>query len=116
MGIYKIQRLQILKFLLSDETFVYIRRSDKVNGNRFYIDQVTAEFLMNVFELESAPKYLKSESTGTIVNIDPSYLEPDEFYVVKGPGPDIITRMRKIRNQGNYRIYYLLTFLTASLV
>ena len=75
-----------------------------VNGNTFYISQVTAEFLMEVLELENAPKYLKSESTGLIVKIDPSFLKPNEFYVVKGPGPEIISRMRKIRNRGKDRI------------
>ena len=71
-----------------------------MNGNTFYISQVTAEFLKKVFKLEIAPEYLKSDSTGLIVKIDPSFLKPNEFYVVEGPGAEIISRMRKIRNRG----------------
>ena len=75
-----------------------------VNGNTFYISQVTAEFLMDVLDLEEAPKYLKSESTGLIVKIDPSFLKPNEFYVVKGPGQETISRTRKLRNRGKHHI------------
>ena len=76
-----------------------------MNGNEFYIVQVTAKFLQEVFELESAPEYLKLDRTGRIVKIDPSYLIPNEFYVVKGPGLEIISRMREIRNSSKYHIY-----------
>ena len=62
---------------------------------------MTPDFLMDVFNLESIPKFLKSEKTELTVKINPSNLDPNDFYTVRGPGLDVAKRKIKDRNR-NY--------------
>lgn len=54
---------------------------------------------MDVFNLESIPKFLKSEKTELTVKMNPSNLDPNDFYTVKGPGLDVVKRKIKDRNR-----------------
>ena len=78
---------------------IHIRRSDKKNEEVFYVADVTPDFLMGVFELESPPKFLKSQSTGIKMKINRSNIAVNDTYTVEGPGPD----MRISRQEGENR-------------
>ena len=73
---------------------IHIRRSDQQRSKEFYTTEVTAEFLMEAFKLESMPKFLEAASTGLIVQIIPSNLVANEFYIVEGPGRNIVGSSR----------------------
>ena len=82
---------------------VYIRASDRKEGNEFHIPDVTPEFVMEALGLESLPKSLITESTGLIEKIDPSNLVANEFYVVKGLGPAVPRKIKLHRSEGQHR-------------
>ena len=63
--------------------------------------EVAPNFLMDVFDLESLPQFLKSESTGLTVTINPSKLTPNDIYTVQGPGSDISQKRIQSENR-NY--------------
>ena len=66
--------------------------------------EVSPEFLMDVFNLESPPQLLKSESTGLPIEVNTSKLCPYDNYIVQGPGRDIFHKRSKVenRNSGKY--------------
>ena len=68
---------------------VHIRRSDQNDGKEFFVDTVTPNFLKEVFELDSVPTHLRSESNDRTVEVSQRDLASNDFYVVKGPGSDV---------------------------
>ena len=64
---------------------VFVRRNGKKHEIKVDIDQLTPDFLKNAFTLESAPKFMITESNGQAVPIMSSMVAPNEHYIVKGP-------------------------------
>ena len=61
--------------------------SDNIDEKyKFNTNVVTAEFLQEVFNLKTIPKYLTSEKDGNIVPINKEYLQSGETYVLKHSG------------------------------
>ena len=63
---------------------VFVRRNGKKHEIKVDIDQLTPDFLKNAFTLESAPKFMITESNGQAVPIMSSMVAPNEHYIVKG--------------------------------
>ena len=83
----------------SDNSFtVNIRRSDQFEGDKFEATYVTPQLLQKVFELESLPEFLKTESDSRIVPIIPSALNKNDFYIIKGPGKAVEGKMKKLKD------------------
>ena len=78
---------------------IHVRRSDQKHSVQFALSQVTPDFLKDVFELKYLPKYFKTESSGLAVKILPSTLVPNEYYIIKGPGPAIGRRNGRMLNR-----------------
>ena len=84
----------------SDNSFtVNIRRSDQFEGDKFEASYVTPQLLQKVFELESLPEFLKTESDSRIVPIIPSALSKNGFYIIKGPGGNVYGKMETPKNR-----------------
>ena len=84
----------------SDNSFtVNIRRSDQFHGDKFEASYVTPQLLQKVFELESLPEFLKTESDSRIVPIVPSALSKNGFYIIKGPGEKVHGKMETPKNR-----------------
>ena len=84
----------------SDNNFsVHIRRSDQFEADKFEASYVTPQLLQKVFELESLPEFLKTESDSQIVPIIPSALRKNDFYIIKGPGEEVKGDMKILKNR-----------------
>ena len=84
----------------SDNSFtVNIRRSDQFYGDKFEANDVTPLLLQKVFELESLPRFLKTELDNQIVGIIPSALKKNGFYIIKGPGEAVKSKMEIPKNR-----------------
>ena len=84
----------------SDNKFtVHIRRSDQFYGDKFEANDVTPLLLQEVFELESLPRFLKTELDNQIVRIIPSALKKNGFYVIKGTGEEVKGKMEIPKNR-----------------
>ena len=87
-------------FFISDNSFsVHIRRSDQFQADKFEASYVTPQLLQKVFELESLPEFLKTESDSRIVPIIPSALSKNDFYIIKGPGEEVKGDMKILKNR-----------------
>ena len=92
----------ILSFYYLDQNgAIHIRRSDQRGGQKFHPAELTPNFLMEVFELETIPKFLQSETTGLTAKINPSNLSSNDFYTVKGPGLDVAIKRTEIKDRSS---------------
>ena len=84
----------------SDNSFtVNIRRSDQFYGKKFEAKDVTPLLLLEVFKLESLPRFLETELDDQIVRIIPSALKKDGFYIIEGPGEAVKSKMEIPKNR-----------------
>ena len=72
-----------------DETTseIHVMLSDDIGEkHKFDTKMVTAEFLQEVFNLKTIPKYLTLEKDGITVPINKAYLKSGETYILKHSG------------------------------
>ena len=62
---------------------------------------------MDVFDLESPPQILKSESTGQRIEVNPSILSSNDQYIVQGPGLDIFQRKSHAEHRDDGESIYI---------
>ena len=81
--------INILSDVPDDETTseIHVMLSDDIDEKyKFDTNVVTAEFLQEVFDLKTIPKYLTSEKDKKIVPISKEYLQSGETYILKHSG------------------------------
>ena len=61
-----------------------MRHKSSEHALDFDIDEIDPEFLQEVFQLVSAPKFLISETTGKVTKIEKLKLVPNDYYTING--------------------------------
>ena len=61
-----------------------MRHKSSEHALDFDIDEIDPEFLQEVFQLVSAPKFIISETTGKVTKIEKLKLVPNDYYTING--------------------------------
>ena len=72
----------ILKFSGKNNEKIHVRRAIGEHVLNFKINEVTPQFLKEVFQLEKEPKFLISETTGDVTMIEESKLTGNTYYTI----------------------------------
>ena len=86
---------------------IHVRRDNEEHALEFKMDKVTPMLLQKVFQLESAPDFLISETHGEVVGIDKSELKANEYYTINGL--DVRNRIPGMYIQSHATFFLLLS-------